>query len=468
MKNFLQNAAKKAILCLFLTASLLLCACTFVIPLPTAEPTTTTTPSADDYALMLQQRAASETDNPDCHSVADWLVYWGAVLDDAKLRFVESVASMYSVFEIGAPLTVAQTSVALYCEFCLDYAPLSDTRVQTDLWLYCYVASIGDPYANYYSQEDMLILKEEESGQYAGIGVSVTENADPAGILVMEVFKNTPAEAAGILIGDVIVAIDGASVTSTGYEEAASAMKGAVGTSVDITVNRGGEIITFTIVRALIDTPVIEYKMIEQGDTQIGYIHISTFSSGLAAQKFREAVDALVDAGADALLFDVRHNTGGYVYQVLEMLDYLLVDGKPLMHARYYDESVETTLGEDGHFVDLPMGVLCSDFSASASEIFISTLKDYGAVGDCEFFSVGITSLGKGCMQGPLEFTDGTTLYVTFGYFDPPYSASYDGIGITPDYVVELAPEYQYVNISSIPEGFDTQLAKALEILAGE
>ena len=113
MKNFLQNAAKKAILCLFLTASLLLCACTFVIPLPTTEPTTTTTPSVDDYAFLLKQGALNKTENPACFSVADWLVYWGAVFDDAKFELIESVFAMYSVYEIGEPFDIAQSCVEL-------------------------------------------------------------------------------------------------------------------------------------------------------------------------------------------------------------------------------------------------------------------------------------------------------------------------------------------------------------------
>ena len=143
MKNFLQKNAKKAFLCLLLTFSLFLCACTIIIPSPTTSTSssTTTTASAGDYALMLKQGALNKTENPACSSAADWLVYWGAVFDDAKFKLIESVFAMYSVYEIGEPLDIAQSCVELYCAYCLDYAPLSDVRVQTDLWLYCYTSS---------------------------------------------------------------------------------------------------------------------------------------------------------------------------------------------------------------------------------------------------------------------------------------------------------------------------------------
>lgn len=471
MKNFLQKSAKKAILCLLLTFSLLLCACTIVIPTPTAgtsSSTTSTTLSANEYASALQGGALTKTDNPDCKSVADWLTYWGAVFDSAKVELVESLFDMYSIYEIGDPLTIAQNCVAYYCEYCLGYAPLSDLRVQTDLWLYCYTASNGDPYCNYLSQEDLIAMEEEESGEYAGIGVSVLESKDPAGILIIDVFKDSPAKEAGIEIGDVVVAIDATAVSSIGYEVAVDRMKGTIGTPVVLDIWRDGEMMTVTVMRALIETPVVEYKTIEQGNAKIGYIYISTFASEVVAGQFKRAVDELVDGGATALLFDVRHNTGGLLDQVLEMLDYLLVDGKPLMRSTYYDGTADVDMGKDGHSVDLPFGVLCSDYSASASEIFISALMDYSEKGDCEVFSVGIQTYGKACMQAMLDFSDATAILVTIGRFDPPYSENYGDVGITPDYVVELAPEYQYVNVSSIPKGFDTQLDKALELLAGE
>ncbi|MBO5789787.1 MAG: PDZ domain-containing protein [Clostridia bacterium] len=469
MKICIRKTAKTALFCFILCLSLLLCACDIIIPAPTGTSTSTSTePSADEYVRLLQEGASNKTENAECQSVADWLVYWGAKLDDAKLELVESIYGIYSIYELNDALTVAKECVSLYCEYLFDTAPLSDMRMQTDLWLYAYTASIGDPYANYMSQEDYAAYNEEQSGQYAGIGVSVLENVDPAGIYVSDVFKNSPAKEAGIEIGDVIVAVNGTSVSSVGYEAAVDMVKGEIGTPVVLDIYRDGDVFTVTAIRAQIEQPAIEYRMLEQGSKKIGYIYISTFASEVVAAQFKDAVDALTQEGAEALLFDVRHNTGGLVTAVIEMLDYLLIDGKPLMRNGYYDGTVEELVGEDGHKVDLPFGVLCSDYSASASELFISALMDYSEKGDCEAFSVGIKTYGKGCMQSMLEFTDGSALLVTVAYYDPPYGENYDGIGITPDYVVELAPDYQYVNVTSIPEGQDTQLQKALDLFAGE
>lgn len=462
MKIRFFNTVRCVALCLALCV--LFCACSF----PSPSQSTTTLPNQQEYLAALTEGAGAKTENADCQSVADWLLYWGAIFDDVKFEFVESLYHNYSIYDLNAPLAVAQACVSLYCESLADAAPLSDKRLQTDLWLYCYTASVGDPYANYMNQEDYVAYNADQAGHYAGIGVSVMESTDPAGIVIATVFEGSPAQQAGLQVGDVIVAVDGTYVSEIGYEAAVAMVRGEVGSTVTLTVCRDGDVFEATAERADIEQPAVKFHMIEQGQAKIGYIYISTFASEVVAQQFKEAVDTLEQEGAQALLFDVRHNTGGLVSAVIEMLDYLLPDGKPLMRNGYYDGVVEVKEGKDGHSVNLPFAVLCSDYSASASELFISALMDYDAKGDCEAFSVGIQTYGKGCMQSLLEMTDNTALLVTVAYYDPPYSENYDGVGITPDYVIELPQGYQYVAVSNIPQEEDTQMQKALAVLVGE
>lgn len=430
----------------------------------TATSTLTTPPSetltAEELAeLLLSGAEAAEGTKS---SVTDWILSWGfdGFWDD-KLLAVEQVYDYYYVGDIPDHLTVARTLVSLFCEYLLADTDLSDVDDVTDAFITCYLEAVGDKYAYYMDRESYASYSSDVSGVYEGIGVSAVFDSTLGGIEVVSVFEGSPAEEAGLLVGDVIVAVEGNTVRELGYYEAIDRIRGEAGTYVRITVSRGGEELDFTCQRRQVTEETVVWRM--QTD-RIGYVRISTFSEVTAAQ-FKTAVDQLVSLGAESLVFDLRSNSGGLLSSILEILDYLLADGYPLANYFYYDGSTDADLGGDGHSVDLPFAVLCNAYTASAAELFTSALKDYDEKGLADATVVGTRTYGKGMMQTLIAFVDDTAMTVSIAYYQPPYSPNYEGVGVLPHHTVHLAEGLENVNVGKLTPEEDTQLAKAVELL---
>jgi carboxyl-terminal processing protease len=271
-----------------------------------------------------------------------------------------------------------------------------------------------------------------------------------------------PAKDAGMKVGDYIVGVDGKTFEEMGgYQNVIYFVRGDVGTEVTVTVNRNGNLIDITMTRALVEDKSVSYELLDGG---YGYIAITQFNDNTAKQ-FREAVEALEDLGACGYIFDVRLNGGGYVHSVVEILSYILPSGKVVISYQYKGEpkryqytSVDILPEDEGgrgdHVIDLPMVVLCDEYTASAAEIFVSCLRDYdGVVADfIDVTIVGQNTFGKGIMQGSVSYPpDNSYVTLTVSYYNPPSGINYHGVGIMPDVLVELT------------ETEDTQLAEAIK-----
>lgn len=313
-----------------------------------------------------------------------------------------------------------------------------------------YVQGLNDPYAAYYSAKEYANESLNTQGQTVGIGVTI-EKQESGYIKVLRVDTASPAEEAGILAGDVIVKVDGEDVLVLGYDTAVSNVRGDEGTKVTITVQRDGQEQSFELIRKKMGIISVTGQTI--GD--IGYIRITTFNSTTAAQ-FKKAVDEQTVAGVKGFVFDVRGNGGGLVSSVVEMLDYLLPEGT--LATVTYKNGTTKILGtsDEEHQINLPMAVLVDHGTASASELFSAAIHDFerGKL-------VGVTTYGKGVMQNTYTLDDGSAVKVTVGYYYPPKSPNYDGIGIKPDYEVELNEPFE-----TVTQEMDTQLQKALEVVA--
>lgn len=189
-----------------------------------------------------------------------------------------------------------------------------------------------------------------------------------------------------------------------------------------------------------------------------GYVKITDFNENTYDQ-FKKALENLVgNQGAQSLIFDLRHNTGGLVDPAIKMLDMLLPEGV-IATATYRDGSTEVLGNSDANCIDLPMAVLTNENTASAAELFTQALRDYNVAK-----SVGTNTYGKGVMQVTHSLKDGSAIRITIAQYNPPKSANYDGVGIKPDYEVALTEEQQAI-FDTLDENTDPQLKKALEVV---
>lgn len=222
-----------------------------------------------------------------------------------------------------------------------------------------YVSGLGDKYARYMTPEEYQAQMEAYESQKASIGVSVV--MDPSGYMkVIEVFADSPAEEAGIEVGDLIVEVEGTMVTADNYSELSTSMGGEEGSTLNLVVRRDSQDDDVEIVRRNIEVPMVTWE--QYGD--VGYIKIKEFHNNTPAQ-FNTALKQVTGNGVKALIFDVRNNPGGTIDSVVDMLDTLLPEGD-LVSATYHDGHTEVLGTSDADEVNLPMVVITNENTASA------------------------------------------------------------------------------------------------------
>ncbi len=314
-----------------------------------------------------------------------------------------------------------------------------------------YVAGLDDPYSSYLTAEEYEALLERGAGQTVGIGVTATMNEDGY-ILLVEVQENSPAQEAGLLPDDLIVAVEGEDVAALGFETAIDNIKGDEGTDVTITVRRGGTDRDYTITRRTFDLITVTGELLEGN---IGYIRITNFRENTVEQ-YEKLMEHLLANGAESIIFDVRDNGGGLLDALEQMLDPLLPEGV-IATATYQDGTTENVVHSDAEELMLPMAVLVNENSASAAELFSASLRDFEKAQ-----LVGETTYGKGVMQTTVQLEDGGGLTLTVATYQTVRSECYQGVGLTPD--VEVAAGEDTV-IGEPDPSTDPQLAAAIALL---
>lgn len=316
-----------------------------------------------------------------------------------------------------------------------------------------YVAGLGDEYTEYMTPDEWEEYQETAIGNYEGIGVYLTVTQDTNEIIVIAPLEESVAEKAGIQSGDIITKIDGVEYTGDQLEAATEVLHGQPGESVQLEVKRGEEILNFNITREVVRTSPIKIEMLENN---IGYMQLLTFDEGIT-EDFISKCNTLKEQGATSIILDVRFNGGGYIDGAIGILDALLPKDSVVLITNSKAHGENTRVTENGQQIDLPIVVLQNQYSASSTEILTGALKDYKRA-----TIVGTTSYGKGVLQS-VYMIDDAALKITTDEFFTPNRNTIQGVGIEPDYVVEV--EEEYVNSFNIPRDKDTQLDKAIELL---
>lgn len=316
-----------------------------------------------------------------------------------------------------------------------------------------YVSGLDDPYSVYYNEEETKALNETTQGEYQGIGAVLTEDADTGIVTIVQVYKDSPAEKAGVKANDILYKVDDTEMTGLDLNKVVTYIKGDKGTKVKLTVIRGDdkEQLELTATRDKIEAQTVSHKML--GDN-IGYIQVTEFDS-VTTDQYKSALDDLENQGMTGLVVDLRNNPGGNVSTVCDMLDMMLPEGL-IVYTQDKDGNKETATSDEEHQFTKPLVVLMNGNSASASEIYAGAIQDYG-IGKI----VGTQSYGKGVVQQIFDLGDGTSVKLTIADYYTPKGRNINGKGITPDVEVEYQAD------ESNPDE-DNQLDKAVEVLKSE
>lgn len=371
--------------------------------------------------------------------------------------------------------------IALVDQLFSEYA-LYDTNgdLLLDSMLKAYAAATGDRYAAYYTAEEFREITAENNGELVGIGITVVEGVDPAGIVVVGVMPSSPAEVAGVLPGDVIITVGAGetavSVAEKGYEAASVALRGEAGTVAEFTVLREGREIPFSITRALVENISVTGRVSETDNT-VGIVRITQFMIS-TPKHFVAAMDQLIASGCTRFVFDVRNNPGGDLNSIVAVLSYFLNEGDLIVSIVEKDGTTEKIYAEPvtygdayadcnvsaeeiGKYRDFAKAVLINGNTASAAELFTAVLSDYSLA-----TVVGTTTYGKGVLQHIFDLSNwgySGAVKLTTGYYNPPSGVNYDGKGISPHGgETPLDDAVKHKNLYLLTEAEDNQLRAAI------
>ncbi len=321
------------------------------------------------------------------------------------------------------------------------------------------VNGLEDPYSTYLSNEEYNQFTASIENEYVGIGVSIDNNG--AYIFINEVFRGSPAEKAGLISGDVFKSIDGTDVEGVDSNQLVSLVRGEAGSEVVIEVYRGSfdNVLKYTVTRGVIELPDIEYALL---DEKIAYIKLNTFSKTIF-DEFSESYNELTKQGATKLIIDVRDNSGGYLDQVMKIIDVFVDDKKPIYQEEAKGKILNKTFGSKEK-IDIDTVILINENSASASELLASAFNE---INNSQL--IGTKTFGKGVAQTQYKMSDGDVLKYTYAKWLTPDGNWINEVGIQPTHEVVINKEltYSFINITDdlMYDMVDLQVLNAQRIL---
>lgn len=314
------------------------------------------------------------------------------------------------------------------------------------------VDSLDDPYSTFMEQTESENFNETVSGEYVGIGATITYSDNSA--IISSMFDNSPAKKSGLKEGDKLIVINSEKIDDKSLSQITDLIKGKKDTIISIKVLRGNKEKEFKVKREKITIPSVTSKIFEKDNKKIGYIAIDIFSSN-TYKEFKSELEELESKKIKSLIIDVRNNPGGHLSKVTDILELFLEKGKILYQIEKKGVS-EKILSKTKEKRKYKIAVIINNSSASASEILASSLKEsYNAT------IVGEKSYGKGTVQQAYQLSNGTTLKYTTQKWLTAKGKWINEKGVEPDISIELDSSY-YDNPN---DDNDNQLQKAIEEL---
>lgn len=319
------------------------------------------------------------------------------------------------------------------------------------------VSALGDRWSYYMSAKDYTAYQEQMANAYVGIGITIQVTEDNSGLLIVKVNEEGPADEAGLLVGDVIVGVEGQSCAGMTTTEVRDLVRGEEDTQVQLTIAREGKEQDVLVTRKQVQTPVATAQLLEDN---VGMITIVNFDSRCADETIA-AIEDMLAQGADSLIFDVRFNPGGYASELVDVLDYLLPEGD-LFRTVDYAGKEEVDKSDADCLEGVPMAVLVNGESYSAAEFFAAALREYDAA-----VVVGERTVGKGYFQRSYELSDGSAVSLSVGkYFTPKGVSLAEEGGIVPDVEIIVDEETAAAIYAGIQDPMtDPQVLAAMEAL---
>lgn len=314
------------------------------------------------------------------------------------------------------------------------------------------LSKIDDPYTRYLTAEEYKEETRSASEEYSGIGIHMIWKKKEEKLRIVSVMPDTPAKLIGLKSGDIILKVDDIEVTEDNMAKMSNLIKGEEGTTVKLTIDRGGKELKFDVTRAHITASNIEANLLDN----IGYMRIISFDVDIYKQFHEEYTKLINKDGIKGLIIDLRDNPGGVVNDTIKIADLLVKDGI-ILKVQYADKTIKNYKANSTS-CPVPVVILVNQNSASASEILAGAVKDLN-----QGTIIGTTTFGKGIMQTIIGLEKGDGLAVTTAKFCNASGKEIHGIGIEPDIYVELDEGVDLDSVAGTEK--DNQLQEAIKYL---
>ncbi len=373
----------------------------------------------------------------------------GVLVGNGRIQFAASSHSQNG----GLPGTLDYTTVNEVYQKLKDNYNGKLTQAQLlDGLKHGLAQATDDPYTEYFTPKEAKQFTEQVNDSIEGIGAPLDVDSSKQLIISAAPIADTPADKAGLKAQDKIIAINGKSTVGMSADDAVLKIRGPKGTTVTLGILRDTQQLNFTIRRAVIQVPSVTTKTL---DGNIGYMGINAFSSD-TAQLAQKAADGFVKQGVKGIIVDLRDNPGGYVDAAVSVSSLWVPQGSMVVEERGTVGDVPQLATGGNELHNIPTVILVNGGSASASEITAAAIHD-----NKQATIIGEKSYGKGVMQQPISFNDGSLLKVTIASWYRPNGKNINHKGITPDKIVKLSD-------ADIKANNDTQLKAAEAYLVAQ
>lgn len=349
-----------------------------------------------------------------------------------------------------------QDFVSTYQDIVSKYYEEVDEKDLLEVALKSVLNELGDDYSMYMEEDDYSNLNLTLEGSYSGIGVSIYKDTDSENMVVVEVFKDSPADKAGIKVNDIILSVDGTNTKDLSSSDFSQKVLKSTQQDFELVILRDKEELKITVSKSGVEIPSVEKKVFEKAGKKIGYLYVSIFASNTYKQ-FKDALSSLEKEKIDSLIIDVRSNTGGHLTSVSKMIS-LFMDSSYVTYQLEQNGRKKKVYSTGTDTKKYPIVLLADSYSASASEVLIASLKE-----NLNATVIGTKTYGKGTVQELVNLESGDQYKITTKkWLTPKGNWVNDTKGITPDIEVSLTKEYA-LNPS---DETDNQLQRALEELS--
>ncbi len=317
------------------------------------------------------------------------------------------------------------------------------------------LSSLGDVHTSYFTKEETEAFNESMQGSYEGIGAELMLN-EKGEVIILSVFKNSPAKEKGLKLNDVIIEVNGTSTVGKTPTEVVTLIKGNTKKDVNIKILRNGKELEFVLTKRIVEIDSVESNLYKSNNRKIGYLKVNTFADNTYSQ-FKEELETLESKNINSLIIDVRDNSGGYLSSVTEMLELFMQKNQILYQIEDKNNVVKYEC-QSNEYRNYPVVILTNGSSASASEILAVSFKEIYP--DAKV--VGTTTYGKGTVQITKPLSNGGMIKYTIQKWLSPKGNWINEKGVEPNIKIELSKEYYNNPI----EKNDNQLQKAIDVLS--